>query len=225
MPAARVIQVQTATSFSDVPTRAMICYSRCECGILFQTPRLVDDEIIAYYSSGRYRREIDATQVEIDVDEQARADDLVRFLKRQGLTSFSHLDIGCSRGYFLRETRDKLRAEPIAGIELLGDYTVSGIPVMPTLNLLTNKFGLVSAIHVLEHCINPRAELQSWIERIEPRGYLLLEVPGANSKGGPLHFSHLFYFPGDTLRRIIESSGLVVVAVETWPHTRILVQR
>ncbi len=209
------LKTQPTTSFSVIPTNDFVTYWRCECGVYFQNPRKTDDEIAEYYSSGEYRKTI-GIQGDNDAGEQRRADSLIEFLRQQNLTRFSHLDIGCSRGYFLEATRDRLGACPIAGTELLQDYTLPGIPLLET---PVGRYGLVSAIHVLEHCAHPREELQSWAEHVETDGYLLIEVPGER---GPWGLPHLFYFTPDVMKKMILDLGFTIVAAELYPHTRIL---
>lgn len=205
-------------SFSDVFDKYLYYY-RCECGVFFQSPFPSQNSVTEFYSSGEYRATTGFSQEWMDDREQGRANDLVRFLRDQKLHGFTHLDVGCSRGMFLLETQSKLGARLVLGIEPLIGYTDSCIPTVPDIEMVEGKFGLVSAIHVLEHCAAPLALLYSCIDRIESDGYLLIEVPG---RGGPFGKAHLFYFPMEIVLRWIVELGLTIIGLETVPHTRIL---
>ena len=192
-------------------------YSECKtCGLLFINPRFPDAWYEWFYSSGTYRQTLGISHERMDADEQARADELVKWLK--SIRKFSkiktHLDVGSSKGYFLLESSSAFNCE-ITAFDLSGQYACCS----PT-ELKNIPFGLVSCIHVLEHVTDPIQELTTLSQMTSK--YLLIEVPGINTLGGAFRFAHLYYFPPELLKNKIIELGFEIVAMETEPNTRIL---
>lgn len=185
-----------------------------DCELVMQSPRVTDERLREYYSSGFYRDTLGITVDSMDTDEKRRSTEIAEWLKGQNITPKSHLDIGCSRGYFL----DLVDAETKHGFDYNPEYSES-VEVFDDKSRL-EKYELVSAIHVLEHSTDPLADLH-WYKSLST-DKVLIEVPGENCKGGPLRFAHLFYFSTDVLIAMVESTGMKVLEVVREPHTRIL---
>jgi len=197
---------------AKIPMAALSTYSECECGLQFQEDRQSDEWYQWFYESGTYRESLGISQADMDTNEMERAVDLTRWLKSLGIEIYHHLDIGSSRGYFLQKTFASF------------DCLTTGIE--PNAKYIQNEAGdvgnpdLVSAIHVLEHTVDPVNELTRYGELTTK--YLLIEVPGLKTLGGALRFAHLYYFPPELLRRKIEELGFSIISVITEPNTRIL---
>jgi hypothetical protein len=195
-------------------------YSECKaCGLLFVNPRLSDEWYDWFYSSGTYRQTLGISQEEMDADEQRRADDLVDWLSVFDEMNFKyHIDVGSSRGFFTIGTYNKFGCMSI-GIDINKKYQNGQIKDPENLG----SPDLVSAIHVLEHVTDPIKELTTWASMTSK--YLLIEVPGLNTTGGPLRFTHLYYFPPELLKAKMIELGFDIVAMETEPNTRILAEK
>lgn len=199
----------------SLPVLTHSVFVRCDsCGLVMQSPRMTDERIAEYYSSGAYRQTLGVSVEYMDADEQRRADNISSWLWIQEVAPKRHLDIGCSRGYLL----ESVVANVQHGFDSNPAYS-NDIQVFSDKSKL-QQYDLVTAVHVLEHTTDPIAELQ-WYKSLST-DKVLIEVPGANCKGGPLRFAHLFYFPFETLHSMVEAAGMKVVAVETNPNTRIL---
>lgn len=196
----------------DLPVQTVTQYVSClTCGLIIQSPRMADERISDYYSSGMYRKTLGISQEEMDTNEQGRAADVAAWL---GYAPESHLDIGCSRGYFLQSVGAKKAHgfdENPAYAEVDNVFSKSGD---------LGFYELVSSLHVLEHTIDPMAELR-WYKSLSV-DKVLIEVPGANCRGGPLRFAHLFYFPPALLEEMVESAGMKIERIDANPNTRIL---
>lgn len=188
-------------------------YVRCSnCGLVIQSPRMTDERISQYYSSGLYRDTLGLSQEYMDADEQRRALDVSAWLKSFDVTPNSHIDIGASRGYLL---------------QAVGANVKNSIDLNPSYAEIKTddksaKYELVTAIHVLEHTTNPISEI-AWYKSLSS-DKVLIEVPGEHCKGGALRFAHLYYFPPFLLTGMLESAGMKILAIETLPHTRVLAQ-
>lgn len=193
-------------------------FKSCDaCGLVVQSPRMTDERIIYYYSSGLYRDTLTLTSADMDADEQRRASDVADWLRQQSVKPKRHLDIGCSRGYLL----ESVGASVQHGYDNNPSYS-GHIRVYGDKSKL-QQYDLVTAVHVLEHTINPAQEIE-WYKSLTT-DLLLIEVPGENCKGGPLRFAHLYYFPPETLVDMLIWAGLRVMAMERDPNTRILCKR
>jgi hypothetical protein len=202
---------------AKIPMQTIALFSTCECGLIFQENKFSDKWYEWFYSSGTYRQTLGISQEEMDADEQRRADDLVEWLSVFDEMNINHhCDIGSSRGYLMENMRREYQCS-VYGVEPNSDYksiVESGY---------FSKPDLVSAIHVLEHVTDPIKELTTWANMTSK--YLLIEVPGLNTVGGPLRFAHLYYFPPELLKAKINELGFDIVAMETEPNTRIFAKK
>lgn len=198
-------------------------YSSCQdCHLIFQNPRLSDEELDKFYSRGYYRSTLNLTDKQIDEDELYRAKTDADIIKQQIGTVTSHLDIGCSRGYLL----EAVGAQVKVGVEANVDWVkVKGVKVYPKMSQVPEKsFDLVTAIHVLEHVSAPLEDLRRMVKLVGRTGYLIVEVPTWKSPGGPLRLAHLYHFEPDILRQMCRQVGLRVVQTLFTPHLLLICQ-
>lgn len=211
----------------DVNVEAAIIsrYSICQsCHLIFQNPRMSDQELEKFYSGGSYRRMINMTDEQKDDDEMYRAKNDAKIIKdKLGEDIRSHLDIGCSRGFLLQEVDAKLKV----GVEPDIQYIkVSGVGVYPKMNKVPQKpFDLVTAIHTLEHVSDPVKFLKDMTDRVSDKGHLVIEVPTWKSPGGPLRLPHLYHCEPDVLRLLCQQVGLKIVQTEFTPHLFLICQK
>ena len=128
------------------------------------------------------------------------------------------LDIGCGNGSFLgsfgrlfpkwslagSEYDDKHRAhvESLPGVEQFFTSDISQIP---------GTFDLISLVHVLEHIESPRGFLNSIREKLNPGGFLLIELPYYVENPFELFIAdHATHFDGATISRLLTSCGFQV---------------
>jgi hypothetical protein len=167
------------------------------------------ERITQFYASGLYRQTLEIPVEAMDADELARAKDIALWMKIHDIHPESHIDIGASRGYLLREVGAEVQYGLDTNIEY-GGSTAGDV----------GRYDLVTAIHVLEHVINPICEISKYAKLSQDK--VIIEVPGMNCTGGPLRFAHLYYFPSMLLVDMMETAGMSVIEIETEPNTRIL---
>ncbi len=205
-----------------VKAAALSTYVKCStCGTWRQTPRLDDESIRRYYADGIYRATLGVSEDRIDADELRRAQiDMV--LVRDWIGGVeSHLDIGCSRGYFLRE----VCADTRAGVEPNADWTREGEGIVGSLDLIYRKYFLVSMIHVLEHEPYPVQYLKKAMALMEDGGKMIIEVPSWNSPGGPLRLAHLWHWEPDAMQETLKLAGLRIFKAMLTPHLFVIAER
>lgn len=198
---------------AQITTRYCLCQ---DCHLIFQNPRLSDEELDLYYSTGYYRRTINPPPEGRDAGEANRAKLDAEIIAHNLDKVNSHLDIGCGLGYFL----EAVDAGVKIGIESDVDYVkVKGVEVYPDMDQVPRrKFDLVTAIHTLEHVPYPLDFLKKMVKFIGKGGFLIIEVPSWKTTGGPLGFAHLSHFETDVLKLMCLKAGLKVIHLEFTPH-------
>lgn len=205
-------------------------YRLCEtCGLVFQSPRMNDAELTAFYASG-YRDAVQGTEAPTDKDlriQAGRARLLLAFCKGRLPRPTRHLDIGSSSGALLRAFAAEYGCESV-GVEPGEAYRNAshsrGVYLFPDLATLEREesgtFDLISMIHVLEHIPDPVAHLSRLRERWMARGgHLLVEVPNLYGHQA-VEPAHLLAFSARTLRRTLEAAGFRLRAFRTHGEPR-----
>ena len=104
--------------------------------------------------------------------------DLIREYKPSGRL----LEVGCARGDFLvaKQTFDVFGVEPnpelAASVEKVAPVHAGVIET-----LTADNFDVAASFHVIEHVDSPRRFLQAMVNRVKPRGLVVLETPNIRS--------------------------------------------
>ncbi len=203
-----------------------IHYERCHgCGTVLRNPRLP-----AEYRETRYQEgEISDDDIRLKPENQAHYRYMMRLLERLLPTGAGRrlLDFGCGAGGFLLAAQQC--GFEVMGLELnrglathveenLGIPTFQGLVTDP--RFANERFEIIISSQVFEHLVDPRATLMELREHLEAPGLLLIEVPNQNHikerlrRGAVMDDSHLFYFSGRSLARMLEAAGFRVVKIE-----------
>lgn len=211
--------------FTSAKMAIVVEYAQClRCGIVFQNPRMDNDTINKFYAEGHYRK-LTGSSESVDADEKIRADRVSELLfGGYGLAPRSHLDVGCSRGYLLQNT--KKYVDRVVGLDWNENYCLDeAIPVAGSVEALGYEtFDLITMVHVLEHSTDPLLYLETLAQLLNHNGKMYIEVPSKNSKGGPLRLAHTFYFEPWVLVGLAERARLRVEYITVREHTQMLVK-
>lgn len=203
------------------------------CGMVFQSPRMADDELNAFYQAEYrqlYQGEAGPNTRDLAI-QHSRAQGLVEFAQAVIKTGIRHLDIGCSSGLLLQGFTQAYASIP-TGIEPGDAYRsyaqASGLTVYPSLDALLaaqpDRFDLISMAHVLEHIAEPVQYLHSLREKLlTPDGWLLLEVPNLYAHDS-FEVAHLLAFSPHTLSQTIQQAGYRVEIIRQTglPRSRLI---
>jgi len=208
-----VQMIPGVTVNAQLVTRYCVCQN---CHLIFQNPRLSDTELNTYYDTGYYRRTINPPPEGMDKSEEDRAKLDAEIIKKYIDKVTSHFDIGCGRGYLLEEVGAKIKV----GTESDIDYVrAKGVKVYSDMDKVPpKKFGLVTAIHTLEHVPYPLEYLKTMVKFLDKEGFCVIEVPSFKTRGGPLGFAHLSHFEPDVLRYMCREVGLSILETKFTPH-------
>jgi 2-polyprenyl-3-methyl-5-hydroxy-6-metoxy-1,4-benzoquinol methylase len=135
------------------------------------------------------------------------------------------LEVGCARGDFLRVAKQTFE---VFGVEPNPELAASAEQVAPIHGgvietLALDNFDVAASFHVIEHVDSPRRFLQAMVNRVKPRGLVVLETPNIRSIPFNLLKSrwrqfipeHYFFFDPDTITRLMETAGLKIERIQT----------
>jgi SAM-dependent methyltransferase len=208
----------------------LLCNS---CGLVFQSPRMSDEELKDFYQAEyRHRVQDDVGPTEKDRRVQAgRARNLLKILRKHLNQVRSHLDIGSSAGSLLGVVHQTYNCVSV-GVEPGDAYRVfsrgRGWNVVVDLDELckdySTNFDLVTMAHVLEHLPDPVGYLRILREEwLMHGGHLLIEVPNLYGHTS-LELAHLTAYSATTLRRTLNRAGYKIKALEVHgrPRSRLI---
>ena len=193
------------------------------CGLVFQSPCMDEDEAAAFYEA-EYRLLNDGsvapTARNMSV-QNARAESLAGFARPVIDRLSSHLDIGCSMGILLGRFEKEYHCHPV-GIEPGEAHRTqarqAGLTVYASLEDLEQnehtRYSLVSMAHVLEHMPDPVGYLVHLRETLlDPAGWLLIEVPNLYAHDS-FETAHLVAYSAHTLQQTLGKAGFEVIRLE-----------
>jgi 2-polyprenyl-3-methyl-5-hydroxy-6-metoxy-1,4-benzoquinol methylase/ribosomal protein S27E len=214
--------------YSDDPSRIVECN---DCGLVFFNPQPSQNYLNAYYSSqAGYMTSIEENLRSFEANPVSWRDTANWILyKIYGHISEEKgqrlLDIGSAYGFFLIFARE--RGLDVRGLEISTESSKfareRGIEIWntPLLEATVEKesFDIVTMNNVLEHTLNPMAELEKVHSLLKPPGVVYIGVPNWDSlvsrvdgfnwkmKSWP---NHLYYFTSKTLGHMLAKAGFAV---------------
>lgn len=117
------------------------------------------------------------------------------------------LDVGCANGAFV----DYLRSQGVDAIGVDPDpYMARAHVITGTLAAVAGTFDLITMHDVLEHFVDPRAELAQARRLLAPGGRVVVDVPDVSMSAGDHHLKpeHLWHFTEGALVDLLGGAGL-----------------
>jgi 2-polyprenyl-3-methyl-5-hydroxy-6-metoxy-1,4-benzoquinol methylase/ribosomal protein S27E len=214
--------------FTDNPSTLVRCR---KCGLVFFNPQPSGEYLKNFYSSqAGYLSSIEENLQSFEADPRSWQDtaNFILYKIYQHMPEEAGqrlLDVGSAYGFFL--VFAKRRGLDVMGLELSTETSryarQQGIEVLNTslmdTNLSERSFDIVTMNNVLEHTLNPLAELTKAYSILKPSGVLYIGVPNWDSmvsqvdgynwkmKSWP---NHLYYFTAETLGRMLAKVGFTV---------------
>lgn len=202
-------------------------FVRCRaCGLVFQSPRVSQDQVSQYYDPKSYWGQVTDAWTEY----APLYKNIFHFLSRGSI-----LDIGSGLGLFLSEF--KHRSWSTLGTEIspeMAKYSrrTYGLRILrgDLLRLrIKRKFDVVTLNNVLEHLYQPRQTLAKVHRLLQPHGLLVIVVPNIVSLGHLVfgrrwyHLQpgrHLYHFSPATITKLLELTGFRIIKISHsyWRH-------
>ena len=215
---ARVISEMDSFGFK---VRYYLCKT---CGFVYQNPGESAAADPVFYQE-TYRQLYQATEEPTAKDlrqQRLRAEYQLELLQSHGVCRLARaLDIGASSGTLLQTIHEAYGAETV-GVEPGNAYRklaeAKGFKLYPSLELLkagdTERFDMVSMMHVLEHLEDPLGTLREIrLDLLADNGFLLVEVPNVYAHDS-YELAHLSCFTENTLAEMLTQAGYKIL------HTR-----
>ena len=206
----------------DIISHGMhVIFRRCsECLIAFQNPRPTEESVVRAYKNNSYREIMmgggGAHPLEVKL-QSLRSQRIAAIFKEEKITPRRFLDVGSSLGILVYQIHKAFDCEAW-GHELSKEFRelasgLGGTNYVAELEELEGKFDVITSIHVLEHLIDPVAQLKKLRELLTDDGVLILECPdGRNTTGMSVWHYVIFIF--ETMQRILEEAGFEAPLVE-----------
>lgn len=203
-----------------------IRYERCgRCGTVLRNPRMPPADRLSKYE----RKVLPAADKELMPKSQAHYACMMRWIAELMPADAGRrlFDFGCGAGGFLVEAQTA--GFEVTGLELNRDLAghvekTYGIPVFQGLvsdaAFDHERFDVIITSQVFEHLLDPRATLRDLRRILLPTGLILIEVPSLLDirerlrRGSMMDDSHLFYFTGKSLARLLVDGGFRVLKVQ-----------
>lgn len=156
-------------------------------------------------------------------------DDQRRFeMLKEAMTGKRLLDFGCGAAGFLQKAQSL--AGEVAGLELekrVQEYWRERIKIHDSLEAAGDGYDLITAFHVVEHLVDPRAILQALASRLAKGGRMVVEVPSSEDalltlfdnepfQNFTYWSQHLYLFNFATLGQLVSQAGLKLVAMQQY---------
>jgi 2-polyprenyl-3-methyl-5-hydroxy-6-metoxy-1,4-benzoquinol methylase len=226
---------------SDLKIRAYLGFHpygvvRCKsCDFYYLSPRLTEEAMLDLYSKNNYfEGEGSGYQNYLQQEKALRATfrRLLINLSDRKLTGGSLLEIGCGYGYLLDESKNFFQYRvgtdfSAAALEYAKNRAdrvcQGGVDAIPNEEL----FDCIISSQVIEHVYDPKKFLQQTLERLKPRGKVVIATPDMGSfwrhimghKWSSFKMpEHVLFFDKKTLSSLMKESGIVNIKTISYPH-------
>jgi 2-polyprenyl-3-methyl-5-hydroxy-6-metoxy-1,4-benzoquinol methylase len=205
----------------DNPSLKILECAQCGLVMLDSFQHINADHYADSGMHGNNSKSIESWLKQVEQDDQRRIEML-----RASMVNCKLLDFGCGAAGFVRKAQS-IAAE-VVGVEperRVRDYWGDKIKLYDSLEDVGEGYDLITAFHVIEHLLNPRATLKELAACLIDKGRLVVEVPSSEDILLTLYENeafqcftywsqHLYLFNGETLRELAEQAGLRVVSIQ-----------
>jgi len=196
-------------------------YRLCEvCGAAFLTPRMDEEELADFYSSGRYREIVNSRNVTPNISTTQHADRAAYILESLKKSKFrSHLDIGCASGELMNAVIKSRPGIYSMGVDTDPTMVNKEMNVVGTLDEVEREFDLITIIQTLEHINNPIRMMGMIHDRLSPNGAVMVEVP--NRRADMIAFippQHVVAYDEKSLRTLLAGFTIRMVLLHGFPY-------
>ena len=201
---------------------ALVKCTKCE--LIFTNPRPDKDSISTYYKSDQYISHTDQGNSIINkiykIVRNYTTKQKIALLKKHAVSN-TLLDYGCGTGFFLKQAA-------ISGFKAIGyepDNDARAIAIRNGGHLITElnpteKVGIITAWHVLEHVHDMQETLSSFTKMLEKEGTMIVALPNIHSYDASFYKEHwaaydvprhLYHFTKESFGKLVAKHKLKIV--------------
>ncbi len=204
---------------------------RCQsCGLLFNSPRLVDEELFKLYGKSYYfHKRVDTVEFERITKVYLRTVALV-----ENLISKKHaVEVGSAKGFLLAlmnqlgwETKgiEVSKEASLYAHNTFGIDSYNGTIEQYCSEIKVGPFPLVLAIDVLEHVPNPVTFIRSLKAITAKKGYVIIDTPNGDASNISTQKTqwqgfnpfHIYLFNQSNLKNLLQNEGFTIERVFTY---------
>jgi SAM-dependent methyltransferase len=221
-----------------------VAYYRCTvCSLVFESPRLSEEELTAYYSQQSYFVNADPSGATSGYQNYcaqctpALCDDYFTHVERHAaVKAGTYCDIGCGAGGVLAVAA--ARGWDASGVEIsawaVQEARRQGLKVfegsLPDAKFPPGYYDALSMFDVLEHLPDPVSYLQEARRIMKEGGVLVIETPNVDGFFARHVYkanadlvkprAHISLFGPHSARYLIEKAGFTSFTIKTFPYSR-----
>lgn len=232
---------QSTSSRLKLKTKKFVLMICNPCGLGFISPMPSEKDLHRYYNRAYFKSKTDEihgytsyTQMEkvLTIEAQRKIKYMQKFTSGKNL-----LDVGCGLGIFLKNANSfgyKISGNDISGYAIEHIKKTLNIPLyegsLKDAKLPKNYFDVVCAWDVMEHIPDVGGTFSAINKTLKKNGYLFLTTPDLTSIDaqilGKFWYGfkkipeHLIFFDKNSIKKILEKSGFVIVEIKPWGFER-----
>lgn len=205
------------------------CHS---CGLLYQNPQPLHDELIHRYDEEYFKYELD-NEVQFHTLMMLGLRDIRFSSITENLlpTAKTFLDIGCATGMLITSLASQ--GWKVQGVEVCqpsAEYgrKTNNVPIfagtLEEAGFADNSFNVIHCSHLIEHLTDPLRFLWEVSRLLTDGGFFIVTTPNAAGLQARLFkqrwrsaiADHMFLYSKDTIKRLLSKCGFSALEIKTW---------
>lgn len=196
----------------------------CACGMVFTSPRLRPEALLAGY------RATEDDDYHLEAESRCMNGYLSLAVLRRFARSGRLLEVGCSAGFFLNAARTSFEVSGVEPSRWAREYAVGRLHLPQIEETLQEarfpdaSFDAAVLIDVIEHLDDPLATMLEVARVLKPGGFVYVMTPDIGSLSARilrsrwwgLRPAHIQYFSCRTLRLLLAKAGFETVLVKSY---------
>lgn len=168
----------------------------CDCGFIYLNPRPTETSMSKYYDIEEYHpHKLSSESLFDNIYEKIRQININskrKLIEKLKPLKGSLLDIGCGTGEFIHHMHNQHWI--VKGMETASEArntaTQNEIKIYENLNIIDDRFDIISMWHTLEHIHDINGLMKNIHRLLNPDGFLLIAVPNIESVDSKYYKSH-----------------------------------
>lgn len=230
----RIIPCPLCGQEKDSPAwKRDVLFKKCgKCGLIFQNPQPVQEDVIHRYDKDYFSYELENETNFFQLMLLSLQDIGFFDLEREILAlGGPFLDVGCATGMLISYLRDK--GFPVKGVEVCAGSAeygrkTRGVDIINSTlqeaELPAESLSVLHSSHLIEHLTDPKGFVREAYKLLKPKGYFICTTPNSSGfqaiiTGGGWRSAisdHMVLFSKRTLAYMVQEAGFKILKIKTW---------